>query len=164
MEYIATTANNIRICVDPVRSHAATHLADTPNLRQLVHDTLTSTVIDDNRLLFETVFDSIIGTTDLVANDPDDEIVYAKRLNRDTYTSFNKSQAPQPCRIVTIALTKLDDSNYELASAWIGTSDSPPFPGDENETEESKPYWTTHSLVWGTQAVQPGTITMQCPW
>jgi hypothetical protein len=125
---------------------------------------LAQTNLEGDRMLFEHDMGRTIGTTDLVENDEGDEIVYAKRLNRDIYTAFNKTKRPQPTALVAVCVNKIDDTRYELFTAWTGSANSPSFPGDENEIPESKPYWTKHSLAWGTQAIQPGTETSDCPW
>jgi hypothetical protein len=92
-----------------------------------------------------------------------DDIIYAERKSRDTYTRFTKSQPPQPCSTVTLFLSRLSDEQYELGSAWIGYL-GPSFPGDANESPESRPYWNKHALVWGRQEIQTGSETNVCPW
>lgn len=106
----------------------------------------------------------VIGLTDGVEIDETDELIYAKRKNRDTYTVFTKSRQPQPSRFVSVVLKRQVERTFELLSTWVGKYDSPPFPGDKNATPESIPYWSTHALVWGNQEVQSGTETTICPW
>lgn len=101
---------------------------------------------------------------DVVEVTPDDEIIYAKRKNRDEYIPFVKMRKQQPSSYVSLALKRLDNGNYELQSAWIGEFESPPFPEKIDATVESMPFWDKHAFVWGTQSVQEYTITMQCPW
>jgi len=144
--------------------NAATHFADSPQLKELTQKVLARTTLDKDQMLFDTEIGSPIGKSDLVENDEGDDIVYAKRKNRDVYTSFNKTKAPHPCSIVAIGVEKIGDNKYELLSAWIGSIDSPPFPGQENEAPESKDYWLKHSFAWGTQEIQEGTETSVCPW
>jgi len=163
-EILGKSKNGIEVYFDPLNSHAATHFADAPQLEKLTKEIIAATVIDADEMLFDTEMGRIVGNTDLVENEQGDEIVYAKRKNRDIYTSFNKTKLPQPCSTVALGLVKQQDGSYELLSAWIGSVDSPPFPGDDNETPESKPYWMSHSLVWGTQGIQPDTETTTCPW
>lgn len=162
--YLATSANNKTVVYDPIGSHAATHFNDTPALEALVIEALRLSTLEGSRILFEKDMGRTIGTTDLVTNEPGDEIIYAKRLNRDIYTSFNKTQQPQPTSLVAICVDMIDDDTYQLFTAWTGSVHAPAFPGDENETPDSKAYWKTHSLSWGTQAIQSGTETTTCPW
>lgn len=161
---LAITANNIKVCYDPLHSHAATHIQDTPTLLGLTQEVVKQTIVTGPYMQFHVDFDRTIGTTDEVENKPGDEIVYAKRKNRDSYTVFNKTQHAQPCSIVTVALEKQEDGTYELVSTWIGPSDSPSLPGTERETPESREFWSKHALVWGTQEIQPGSETIDCPW
>ncbi len=162
--HLATSKNNVPVWYDPVSSHAATHIQDTPNLAQLAAEIVEDTDIVDEYLQFHVDFEHAIGTSDLVENSPDDVIVYAKRKNRDSYSVFNKSKSAQACSLVTVALEKQQDGTYELVSTWIGPSDSPSFPGTERETADSKDFWSKHSLVWGNQEIQENSETLNCPW
>ena len=140
LEFLVSSANGIAVFYDPVSSHAVTHFTDTPQLKELTQEILARTILNEDQMFFDTDMGRIVGKSDLVNNDDGDLIVYAKRKNRDTYTSFNKTKAPQPCAIVAVGIEKADGSTYKLLSAWIGSIDSPPFPGDENETPQSKDY------------------------
>ncbi|HEX8763155.1 MAG TPA: hypothetical protein VF733_05360 [Candidatus Saccharimonadales bacterium] len=163
-EYIAKSQNDKVVWVDTINSHAATHIADTPKLKELAAEVLSQTILSQDYHQLHKDLGRIVGTCDLIANQPGDEIVYAKRLNRNEYTVFNKTRPPQPSSLVTVAVEKRDDDTYELVSAWVGPSDSPSFPGTERETAESKEFWSNHSLAWGRQEVQPETLTTICPW
>lgn len=163
-EFLAKSANDTEVFYDSADSHAATHLADTPRLKELVIEIITKLVLVEDKMFFDTDMGAIIGTSDLVKNDPSDEIIYAIRKNRNIYTSFNKTKSPEPCSIVATCLERRSEESYELTSAWIGTMNSPPFPGDINETQESKVYWISHSLAWGQQEITAGTETSVCPW
>ncbi len=164
LQFLATSKNNIPVSYDPVDSHATTHFSDTPQLKGLTIEIINGTNLLNDVEYFEKDIGRVVGNSDEVRNDPNDEIVYAKQLNRDVFTSFNKSKSAFPCSLVSLYLVRQIDGSYELQSAWIGSRNSPPFPGDAAETPESLPYWTTHSLAWGTQKIQPGTETTICPW
>jgi len=104
-----------------------------------------------------------VGLTDLVPTNDSDEIVYAKRLNRDNYTRFVANRTAVPTNFVTIVLRRDAEDSYKLWSAWVGQK-TPQFPGDENETPESRPFWRAHALVWGNQEVQLNTDRKDWPW
>ncbi len=161
---LAISKNNINVWYDPISSHAATHIKDTPDLLKLAEEVIKQTDIKEAYMQFHIDFGRRVGTSDLVENNPGDEIVYAKRQSRNEYTVFNKSSSAQPSSLVTVALERQDDSTYELVSTWIGASDSPSFPGTERETSDSKEFWSKHALVWGNQEIQPGSETINCPW
>jgi hypothetical protein len=161
---LATSKNNVEVWYDSVDSHAATHIADTPNLDKLAAEVVEQTDISGPFMLFHVDLGRVVGKSDLVENDPDDELVWAKRKNREEYTVFNKSKSAQPSSVISVALEAREGGTYELVSTWIGPSDSPSFPGTERETPDSKDFWAKHALVWGNQEVQPGSETSICPW
>ncbi|HSX08362.1 MAG TPA: hypothetical protein VLG11_05705 [Candidatus Saccharimonadales bacterium] len=160
---VATTKNGKLVYVDLKGSHAATHIADTPELLSLVRELLADLSLEDDNIYLDKDMGREVGLSDLVTTDEDDHIIYAKRLNRSNYTRFVQNRLAEPTRYVTVVLRKDTDGNYELWSAWIGAA-APQFPGDEHETPESRPFWQTHALVWGNQEVQPGTQVEYWPW
>lgn len=161
-KFLAKTKNGYDVYVDTVRSHAATHLDDIDNLENLVVEFLEATEISGDDVALERDMGRVIGTMDLVETDDTDEIIYAKRMNRATYTRFVKDRKPSPTRYLTVILRKRGDG-YELWSAWTGRL-VPSFPGDERETPESREFWSHHALIWGNQAVDQSTITTTQPW
>ena len=162
-ELVGYSKNHVTIVYNPNGSHTATHFADTPQLKALVKEVIAATVTTGRPMWFETDMGRVVGVSSLVETDTTDDIAYAKRLNRDTYTRFTKNREPQPSSIVTIAIKPIDEETYELSSAWIGPVGYS-FPDDPNAVPESREYWENHALVWGTQEVQPGTETKHCPW
>ena len=164
LELLAKSKNGILVYYKPLNSHTAVHFAETPQLKSLVEEAINKSILEGEYLQFDTDLGRIIGNTDEVENSKGDKIVYAKRKLRNTYTPFNKTKSPKPCSIIAMGLARQSDNSYELLSAWIGSVNSPAYPGDDDETPESKPYWTSHSLVWGTQEIQSGTETSKCPW
>lgn len=160
---LATTANGKKVYVSPRESHAATHLLESPQLLDLIKEFLPTIVAKDENIYVDKDMGRIVGLTDLVETGADDEIVYAKRLNRSNYTRFVKNRKAQPTSYVTVVLKKDTQSDYELWSAWIGPA-VPQFPGDEYETVESRPFWRQHALVWGNQQIQIGSELQEWPW
>jgi hypothetical protein len=159
----AQSKNGIAVVYDPVYSHASTHFNDDPQIKPLVQDILKTTDISGEMMEFTTDIGRHIGESGLVETDDSDEIIYAIRKNRDRYARFTKTRKPEPSSLITISLTRIDDKTYDLYSAWLGPL-TPSFPGSPHETADSKPFWNSHALVWGTQEVQPGTETKDCPW
>ncbi len=162
-EFLAFSRNGVEVTYDPLHSHAATHFEDTPQLKVLVRRIIEQTDLDEEPKEFETNVGRIVGHSDLVETTDNDDIVYAKRKNRDTYARFTRTQSPQPSEWVTVRLEPFGDSTYNLYTAWVGRI-APPFPGNENETPDSRSFWATHALAWGTQEIQIGTETKECPW
>jgi len=146
-------------------SHAAQHFADNPALLRLVVEAIPRVDLrGGNHIELEVDFGRIIGATDGVETDETDVIVYAKRNGHEEYTPFTKSRVAQPSSLLSLSFRRQSDTAYELLSAWIGEAFSPPFPGEPGETHESRPYWSTHALVWGSQTVEPESVTSRCPW
>lgn len=162
MEYVATMCHGKKVYYDP-HGPAATHFEDTPNLLALVKNFLTQQSFNDPVVYIEHDAGRNVGLTDLVETTAADTIVYAKRLHRNSYTVFAKNRKPSPTNFFTVALQMDTQGDYELASAWIGRI-CPNAPDEPNATADSKPFWSTHALAWGTQAVQPETETTVCPW
>jgi adenylate kinase family enzyme len=166
-EPIGKSKNNVSVVYDPVYSHAATHLDDTPRLKDLVAEIISKMDLQGQRVATDVDMGRVVGTCDVVVVDNTDEIVYAMRKNRETdgLVPFTKTREPEPCRHVAIQLTPKTDGSYELASAWIGTfGDDEPFPEAPDATDKSAEYWNHHAFVWESQEIIPGTETTVCPW
>ncbi len=165
---LCTSKDDYVIYYDPDGSHASTHFADTPNLKELVIEVLESRDIASNELSFDLDMKRVIGTCDVVETDDSDEIIYAIRTKRfdQGLVPFVKTRKAQPSSYVSIALEATDDpAIYQLSSAWIGTfGDDPPFPGQPDAIPESVPYWSKRAFVWGGQPIEPGTEQTTRPW
>lgn len=162
-EFFARSKNGIDVTYDPLHSHASTHFADTPQIRPYVKTVLESTEIFGDIMEFDADIGIILGVSDLVETDNSDNVVYAIRKNRDRHIRFTKSRKPELSSMIAISLKRLDDGNYDLYSAWLGPQ-APPTPNSPLANKESKPFWSKHALVWGTQEIQSGTVTSECPW
>ncbi len=160
------SANGKRVVFDPVHSHAATHLKDAPTLRALAKELLSNMSLEGDLIAKDVDTGKVVGNSDVVETDDKDDVVYARRKNREDqgYVPFTKSRSPQPSTKISIYLVKKDDENYELSSVWIGEYESPMFPQMSNATAESVPYWSKHAFVWGSQEITPGSILAKCPW
>ena len=160
---IGRTKNNKTVYVDKEGSHAATHLADTPQLFELVKHVIADLSPSEDNVYIDKDMGRSVGMSDLVETTASDEIIYAKRLNRDNYTRFVLNRLPELTSFVTVALQKDAEGDYGLWTAWIGRA-VPQFPGDSFETPDSRIFWQKHALVWGSQATQPNTERKDWPW
>lgn len=163
LEQIATLANGSKVYTDSEKSHASTHLKESPQLLGLIQDFLSKQNFHEPEVVVEHDAGKTIGHMDLIETTDKDEIVYAKRVNRDNYTKFAKNRSPVPTSFLTIILHRDEKGDYELYSAWIGRY-TPPFPGDKREAPNSKEFWATHALVFGNQAIERETLTKEKPW
>lgn len=149
---------------DPVHSHAATHFADAPQLMAVVVEILSHSDVDGDKMEFDTDMGRIVGEMDVVDVDESDEIIYAKRNNRDLYVPFVMHRTRKPTSLVSIGLVRCDEECYELTSAWFGEFDSPPFPGEAGVGQDAIEFWNRHAFVWGSQGVQQDSVTTLRPW
>ncbi len=165
-EKLCTSANGMDVVYDPIGSHTATHFNDAPELKKLAKELLTTLQLDGELIAGDYDIGRIIGNTDVVEIDENDEVIYAMRKNREDqgYVPFTKSRDPRPSTLISIYLVKKSLKIYELSSVWIGEYDSPMFPQMSNATPESIPYWNKHAFVWGSQEIIPGSERTDCPW
>lgn len=167
-KFLCKSKNGVSVNYDPVHSHAATHLEDTPQLKDLVTEIVQNLELNGQKIAQHFDLGRIVGTSDVVAVDDTDEIVYAVRKNRedDGLVPFTKTRKAEPCQYVTIQLIPQGSGSYELASAWIGTfsNDDQPFPQSPRATNKSVEYWDRFAFVHGSQETVPGTETNSCPW
>lgn len=168
MEPIGLSKNGIEVMYDPIHSHAATHLEDTPQLLGLVKEAISKLDLHDQRVTTHVDMGRPVGTCDVVATDAHDEIVYGMRKNREDegLVPFTKSRQGEPCRTVAILLDQIMDGSYELDSAWVGVygDDDEPFPQASDATERSVGFWINHAFVHGSQEIIDGTETTERPW
>lgn len=168
LELFIETKNGFKLFYDLEHSHLATHLKDTPQLKDLLVECFDHIVnlkikAKDTRFCITYDFGRVIGKSDLVEIKKGDEIVYARRTNRDTYAVFAKNRQPVDVTFITAVFNRVSDEVYELYSAWVGDV-TPAFPGDKNEDFDSRDFWSKHALAWGNQEIQSGTETTQAPW
>lgn len=116
-------------------------------------------------ILAEVCFGRVIGVTTCVATRAGDEVVYAKRPKRLGFTRFVKNREAEPCSSVVVILKAADEfpAAYVLVTAFIGQKPEPE-PWDRNASANSRAFWETHALVWGSEPVIDGTETPHCPW
>lgn len=99
-EQIGWSKNGVAVVYDPRYSHAATHFEDTPPLKDLVAEIISAMDLHGQRVATVIDMGRVVGTTDVVAVDASDTIVYAKRKNRDTdgLVPFTKTRGAEPLR------------------------------------------------------------------
>lgn len=163
MEFLTHTANGKKVFFDGRDSHLATHLKEYPQLLKLAQEALEQIAPEAEEYAAAIDLGRDIGKTDLVTVTAGDEIVYAKRKNRQTFTKFVKNRSPHTVRTIVVILHILKEDSYQLWSAWFGEL-TPSFPGDERETPASRTFWATHALIYGKEEIIPGTETTECPW
>ena len=89
--------------------------------------------------------------------------MYAKSLNRETFSRFVRRRQPEQTAFITIVVRKDSDGEFELTDAWFGR-DMPALPGSDNETTKSRTFWESHALILEGHPVQSKTLTLTCPY
>src|SRR5690349_18114936 len=112
-QIVGKTKNGLEVFVDTEHSHAATRLKDAPQLRELFMELISTLELREELIRREVDAGRQIGFSDLVETREEDEIIYAKRLNRDIYTRFVKHYKPIPSSQFTFRLEK-KEQGYEL--------------------------------------------------
>jgi|SRR5665213_2729465 len=165
---IATSRNGIHVTYDPVHSHAATHLEDTPQLKELVKEVMSNLDLNGQEVAQHYNMRRVVGTCDVVTVGHIDKVVYGIRKNRenDGLVPFVKNRRGDDCPYVALHLIPQTDNTYVLSSAWIGTfgEDDEPFPMSKDAHERSVDFWNKHAFVYGSQEIVAGTETTICPW
>ena len=166
--FVGTSRNGKRVYLDAEGSHAATHLQDTPGLMELVQEALPKLVIprEQPQVRLEVDMGRPLGKLELVEIRPGEEVIYAKRPNRDKYAPFvsRKPEELETTSSLVLRLDKVNENEYDLYTAFIGRL-TPSLPhGDGKDRPEIIEFWNTHALVLGTQEIVPETVTRKRPW
>lgn len=160
---LAQSKNGNEIYINLISSPAGRYLSRRPYVINLIKEVLAPMNLRGPKVTVEHDMGRIIGNTDIIETSEKDTIYYAQPNKAKVYSRFAKNRYPQPSHMLTIILNKDEEGNYEVSDTWIGTT-RPPFPGDDQETENSKSYWQTHALVQDAEAIQSRTITKTCPY
>ena len=145
------------LIVDRPSSHLHDELENIlPSLAKLI-------TCNDRQFLTEQVdYPDFIGYTTCVKVNAQDEIVYAVREGRTGYTKFVKNRKPEQTNCITMVLKKTNDF-YTIITAYYGEK-AEPEPYDIRATEASIIFWDGHALIYGTEKIDPNTVTTICPW
>ena len=162
--YLVTdSGNGHEVYINLITSSAGLSIKRQPHLLQLIKEITAKQKLSGPKVLIEQDMGRIIGNSDVVATNEKDTIFYAQPHKKDVFSRYVKNRSVSPSSKLTIVLEKDDEGNYEIIDTWVGSS-IPPFPGDKDETDLSKPYWETHALVVDSQVIQPKTITKTSPY
>lgn len=160
---ITQTRNGMTVYIDLIQSPAAQHIATQPRLLILVKEVLQQTSAKAAEVRLEKDMGRSIGYDFVAEASDNDTIFYAQVARDDTYTRFVKNAAPRTTQFLTIILQRDSDGEYELYDSWIGRL-SPPHPGSNKETTDSKIYWANHAHILNGQSLQLRTVTKVCPY
>ena len=164
LHLVGYARNGVGVYVDLVSSKAAKHIAREPHLLRLAADALPGISLKKPAVHLEHDMGRLIGY-DFVIKATDADSIFYVQLVRDTaYTRFTKSGKPSPTQYLSLIMQRgADGISYELHDIWIGRQ-TPPKPGSDDETDESKAYWGEHALIFDNQPMQSRTLTKTRPY
>lgn len=150
---LGRSADGEMVLVDYANTNVEYHLLETPDLLSLVCEALpTIATAGQAQVVVERDLGRTIGTTNLVETTDRDEIVYAKRIGRSTYSRFAKNRQPLPCKSIVVVLRKRVEGYY-LWTAMCGKL----LP--EEAYQQDSQFNAAHALVYDDQLVQVDTVT-----
>ena len=156
---LATSRNSTVVYLDDNATHVMFHIRETPDLLDLVKEAIEAVDVpkNDDQFVFERDMGRVVGTTTRVHTGPTDEIVYAKRKERDSYSRFVKNRQAIPCRYIVIVLRNRAGKIY-LWTAMCGRL----IPAVA--VNPSSHFWTNHALVYDDTLLQMDTMRTDNPF
>lgn len=113
-------------------------------------------------MVYEYVFDRVIGLNHCVETGAVDEIIFALRSGRRGPTRFVKKRKPEPTNKAVVILKQVEDG-YILITAFVGPR-AEREPWEADATEKERTFWRTHALIYGSEEIVAGSETQDCPW
>lgn len=160
-EFLATSSNGAEVFTDLANTNVRLHLIEYPNLLELVKIVVQNSVLEGDNVGLEYDMGIVVGQTSCVETTDTDEIVYAKRLQRDSYSRFVKGRDLEDTSFVAAVFFK-KGSGYLLWSAWCGRL-VPTSPDSEGRMRTSEGFWDNHALVYDPEIIQKDTERIDRP-
>ena len=157
MKRLCKSKNGHEVFVDEQNTNIGLHILENPNLLELAKEAIIQSEVVGEKVALEMDLGRVIGTTSMVEIGVDDEIVWAKRKDREKYSKFVKNRELVPTsKVVAILFQK--EYGYLLWSGWCGEL-LPQEPGGAGGTRTSRAFDKTHAMVFDEVIIQMDTIT-----
>jgi hypothetical protein len=160
---VGESTNGCNVYVNLITSAAGQNISRQPYLLNLLKEVIAATTLEEERMVFQRDMGRNIGHTNIVETAETDTVFYAQPAKKSHYSRFVKNKTFLQSKYLTLVLERDEAGGYEVVDTWIGPC-SPPFPGEERETINSKAYWANHALILDSQVVQQKSITKICPY
>lgn len=160
-ELLCKSKNDIDVFVDAETTNIGLHILEYPDLKDLITEVIPQVELQGTNIGIERDLGRTVGQTSCVLTTRDDEIVYAKRLERDSFSRFVKNRNPEDTQYVSIVLFE-KDYGYLVWSAWCGRL-VPTSPDSEGRMRTSEGFWRNHALVFDPSIIQVSTLTTERP-
>lgn len=157
MKRLCKSKNGHEVFVDEQNTNIGLHILENPNLLELAKEAIIQSEVVGEKVALEMDLGRVIGSTSMVAIGVDDEIIWAKRKDREKYSKFVKNRELVPTsKVVAILFQK--EYGYLLWSGWCGEL-LPQEPDGVGGTRTSRAFDETHAMVFDEAIIQMDTIT-----
>lgn len=154
-ELLTVSKNGKNVFTNVEETNLKLHLLEHPNLLALVKEVIEKSDVVGPNVGIQYDLGRTVGQTTCLETTEADEIVFAKRLQRDSYSRFVKNRAPEDTSLVSVVLFE-EDYGYLVWSAWCGAL-VPTSPDSEGKMRTSEGFWDHHALVYDPAIIQRGT-------
>ncbi len=161
---IAKTPDGKTVYLDLINSLAGEYASRQPHVLTIIKEALPNIEYQlQDQFWIEYDMGRAIGNTDIVETTDKDTIYYAQGRKRSEFSRFAKNRLPETSTILTMYLVRGESGDYEVVDTWVGPN-RPMFPGHQDASKDSKPFWENHALVNNAHPIQNSTITKICPY
>lgn len=134
-----------------VIDRVVSHIHDSGNTISLLKEVIENRqqeILKHKIITIKYKFDRIIGDSKCVETTDKDEIIFAKRPNRQGKTRFVLNKKPVPCDTLIAVLKRAHDSRntYICITSFVGF-DIHHEPWDKYATSEDRLFWLDHAIV-----------------
>lgn len=160
-QFLCKSANGIDVFIDPNSTNIGVHTVENPELMDLVKEGLSQSMVSGENVALEIDMGRIIGITNCIETTEDDEVIFARRIGRTSYSRFVKNREPEETNILAIILHK-KLRGYNLWSAWCGKL----VPTKRDITGKMRTiegFWDNHALVYDPKIIEPGSERQSRP-
>ncbi|MBP9738288.1 hypothetical protein KBD20_01225 [Candidatus Saccharibacteria bacterium] len=151
-ELLGTSKNGCNVFTDIETTNIKLHILENPGLLSLVKEVIERSNVSGPNVGIECNLGRVVGQTSCVKTSDTDEIVFAKRKQRDSYSRFVKNRRLEDTSIVSVVLFQ-KDYGYLVWSAWCGAL-VPTSPDSEGKMKTSEGFWDSHALVYDPGVIQ----------
>lgn len=154
---LGSSADGEMVTIDYDNTNLEYHLLETPGLLDLVREALPTVVLaGQTQVIVERDLGRVVGTTNLIEMTNEDEIIYAKRIGRSSYSRFAKNREPIASSSIVIVLRK-GEGEYYLWTAMCGKLLPP------EAYQQDSDFNATHAMAYDEKLVQVDTVTHSKP-
>lgn len=161
LDLLTISKNEQKVFIDADNTNVGLHIIENPKLLELAKVVIENSEIFGENVGLEYDFHKVVGKTSCVETIDGDQIVYAKRKQRDSFSRFVKNRQPEDTSLSSVVLFK-KDYGYLLWSAWCGSL-VPTTPDSEGRMKTSEGFWLNHALVYDESLIQVDTVQIDKP-